>query len=320
MATKRARRPRSWLSAIRRAIARGVVLPDRRDAVIGASVAVEVGVVDVVAPAPGLRAGGEIVEPVPAVGAAPGDHLARGPLDSEVVARVRVGLVRLGVDVELEVGPAVPIDEVQRVSAIGGPRIVVDEPLLRLGGVDGEDLSPHLDQRPPLPGDAVSLLVVGLLERRDRPAGADAAQVGKELGREGAAAPLEAIAELVLEPEVAARPAVEERIADDRLVRRGQGVRDRAGVDLVPEADEDDAHGNALGLDLEAPGGEAGEAARLGGADGRRGGQQRDGDSAHERERSGPAHGLSLVCLGEGTPAAATDQGGVRTGGRAPAA
>ena len=128
--------------ALGRTVSRGVVLPDRRDAVVRAPVPVEVGGVDVVAPAPGLRAGGEVVEPVPAVRPAPGHHLPRGPLHPEVVARVRIGLVRLGVDVELEIGPAVPVDEVQGVSAIGGIRIVVDEPFLRLGGVDGEDLVP----------------------------------------------------------------------------------------------------------------------------------------------------------------------------------
>ena len=132
-------------------------------------------------------------------------------------------------------------------------------------------MGPGLPGRPPSPATP-ALLVVVLLELRDRARRSDAPEIREELPRERAAAPLHPVLEPVLEAEIAARPAVEERVAHHRLVRRGQAVRDRARVHLVAKADEHDAHGDALGLDLEAARGEAREArpsaARAGGRPG----------------------------------------------------
>ena len=144
------------------------VLPDRRHAVVGHVVAVQVGVVDVPVVGPGLGPGRQVVEPHPAQpaepvllvvggGAAPGDHLAALALDAEVEAGVRVGLVGLGVDVELEVRPPVPVDEEDRVLAgVDAGRRVVGQPALDGRGVDVVVVG-HLE-------DVVLLVVVGLLE------------------------------------------------------------------------------------------------------------------------------------------------------------
>ena len=219
---------------------RVAVVPDRRDAVVGFAVAVEVAAADVVVAVPALGAGREVIEPDPARracrhgGAAPGHHLARGPVDAEVVAGVRVGHIGLGIDVELEVGPPVPVDEEDGVGrGIDAGRRVLRQPVLDRRRVDEVVLADSYS--------LVALAVVQVLEQRARLGRGIRRQEGEQgvgigsAGRADVVVEVEAVAGLLAQ-------AVKVGDAVNRLVRGRQGAAKRRGVDgaAAVETDEDD--------------------------------------------------------------------------------
>ena len=191
MPTKRVTKPRSWLSCAVGPIRARQVLPNRRHVVL-ALVVVHDPVVR-----PRLRAGGQIVEPGPRRGATPGDDLARRPQLAEVVLRVGIGLVGLGVDVEAEVLPPEPVDEEDRVAAL----VVA----VRAGEIAFDLRRVDVQDRPRDVEDVVDLIVVLLLKYRRRARHARALEERKELVLEERALVHEPVAEAKVQPEAPTR-------------------------------------------------------------------------------------------------------------------
>ena len=136
----------------RRPIRARQVFPNRRHVVLA------LVVVDDPVVRPRLRARGQIVEPGARRGATPRDDLARRTQLAEVVFRVGIGLVGLGVDVEAEVLPPEPVDEEDRVAAL----VVA----LRTGEIAFDGRRVDVQNRSRDVEDVVELSVVLLLKHR----------------------------------------------------------------------------------------------------------------------------------------------------------
>ena len=229
-----------------RPIAVGSVLPDRRHPVLGHAVAVQI--LDVHHPVGRVvfRPGREVVEPGAAVGTTPRVHGAT-PAVAEVVACVRIGIVRLRVDVETEVRSAVPVDEVDLV-ALAGRMIVIVQPALDARAVDEEHRAGDVE-------DVVGLIVVAHLEDGRRSFRSRTRQELKELPFEHDSGPGHRVVEFVRQPHVAPVESVELRVAHDRLIGVWQQPQDVAALhSFVAETDEHDLDRHRLFVHHECSG------------------------------------------------------------------
>ena len=229
-----------------RPITVGGVLPDRRHPVLGHAVAVQI--LDVHHPVGRVvfRPGREVVEPGAAVGTTPRVHGA-APAVAEVVARVRIGIVCLRVDVKTEVRSAVPVDEVDLV-ALAGRMIVIVQPALDARPVDEEHRAGDVE-------DVVGLIVVAHLEDGRRSFRSRARQELKELPFEPVSAPGHRIVEFVRQAHVTPVESVELRVTHDRLIRVWQQRQDILALhSLVVEADQHDLDRHRLFVHHECSG------------------------------------------------------------------